>query len=60
MIYRLVREVREELLEKLIIIKISINREVDIKQVLPIYWDRIIDQPSETRVRWLFLDNKRN
>jgi hypothetical protein len=37
MIHRLVGEVREELLEKLIIVRISIDREVDIKQVLPIY-----------------------
>jgi hypothetical protein len=33
----LVKEAREELFEKLIIVRIGIDQEVDIKQVLPIY-----------------------
>jgi hypothetical protein len=60
MIHGLVREAREELFEKLIVIRMSIDREIDMKQVPPIYWDKMVDQPSETRVRWLFLDDKRN
>jgi hypothetical protein len=30
------------------------------KQMPPIYWDRMVDQPSETRVGWSFLDDERN
>jgi hypothetical protein len=60
MIHGLVGEAREELFEKLIVVRISIDREVDVKQVLSIYWDRIIDQPSKTRIGWSFLDDKRN
>jgi hypothetical protein len=37
MIYKLIREIKEELFEKLIIIKININQEINIKQILPIY-----------------------
>jgi hypothetical protein len=43
MIYGLVGEAREELFEKLIVVRIGIDREVDMKQVPPIYWDRIVD-----------------
>ena len=39
----MVGEVREELFEKLIVVRVSVDQEVDIKQVLPIYWDRIVD-----------------
>jgi hypothetical protein len=60
MIHGLVGEAKEELFEKLIIVRVSADQEVDIKQVPPIYWNRIVDQPSETRVRWSFLDDKRN
>jgi hypothetical protein len=60
MIHGLVGEAREELFEKLIVVRMGIDREVDMKQVLPIHWDRIVDQPSETRVGWLFLDDERN
>ena len=60
MIYRLVGEAREELFKKLIVVRISVDREVDVKQVLPIYQDRIVDQPSKTQVRWSFLDDERN
>jgi hypothetical protein len=37
MIHRLVGEAREELFEKLIIVRISIDREIDVKQVPPIH-----------------------
>ena len=60
MIYRLVKEVREELFEKLMMVRISADQEVDIKQVLPIYWDKMVDQPLETRVGWSFLDDEQN
>jgi hypothetical protein len=37
MIHGLVREAREELFKKLIIVRVSADQEVDIKQVPPIY-----------------------
>lgn len=60
MIHGLVGEAREALFEKLMMVRMSIDREVDVKQVPPIHWDRMVDQPSETRVGWLFLDDERN
>jgi RecQ family ATP-dependent DNA helicase len=60
MIHGLVGEAREELFEKLMMVRMSIDREVDVKQVPPIHWDRMVDQPSETRVGWSFLDDERN
>ncbi|KAK6591502.1 hypothetical protein H4I95_12174 [Botrytis cinerea] len=60
MIHGLVGEAREELFEKLMVVRMSADREVDIKQVPPIHWNRMVDQPSETRVGWSFLDDERN
>jgi len=60
MIHGLVGEAREELFEKLIVVRTSVDREVDMKQVPPIHWDRMVDQPSETRVGWSFLSDERN
>ncbi|KAK6591364.1 hypothetical protein H4I95_12233 [Botrytis cinerea] len=60
MIHGLVGEAREELFEKLMVVRMSADREVDMKQAPPIHWDRMVDQPSETRVGWSFLDDERN
>jgi hypothetical protein len=60
MVHGLVREAREELFEKLMIVRVGADQEVDVKQVPPIYWDKMVDQPSETRVGWSFLDDERN
>jgi RecQ family ATP-dependent DNA helicase len=60
MIHGLVGEAREELFEKLMIVRVGADQEVDMKQVPPIHWDRMVDQPSETRVGWSFLDDERN
>jgi superfamily II DNA helicase RecQ len=60
MVHGLVGEAREELFEKLMIVRVGADQEVDMKQVPPIHWDRMVDQPSETRVGWSFLDDKRN
>jgi hypothetical protein len=37
MIHRLVREAREELFEKLMIVRVGADQEIDIKQVPPIH-----------------------
>jgi RecQ family ATP-dependent DNA helicase len=60
MIHGLVGEAREELFEKLMVVRVGADQEVDMKQVPPIHWDRMVDQPSETRVGWSFLDDERN
>ncbi|KAK5279582.1 hypothetical protein LTR40_007588 [Exophiala xenobiotica] len=60
MVHGLVVEAQEELFEKLMMVRMGANREVDMRQVPPIDWDRIVDQPSETRVGWSFLDDERN
>jgi hypothetical protein len=60
MIHGLVGEAQEELFKKLMMVRISVDQEVDIKQVPPIHWDQMVDQPSETRVGWSFFDDKRN
>ena len=60
MIHGLVGEAQEELFEKLMMVRIGADQELDAKQVPPIHWDRLVDQPSETRVGWSFLDDERN
>jgi hypothetical protein len=58
-VHRLVEEAREELFHELIIVGLSDEGVVD--TIVPeIKWDTIIDQASEARVGWLFLDDKRN
>jgi hypothetical protein len=38
----------------------SSDGEVKGKQVPLIHWDKMVDQPSETKVEWSFLDDERN
>ena len=49
-VHGLIGETREELFEKLIMVRVSVDQEIDIKQVSPIHWNRMVDQLSETRV----------
>jgi hypothetical protein len=60
MIHGLVGEAREELFEKLMMVRVGADQEGDTKQVPPIHWDCMVDQPSESRVGWSFLDDERN
>lgn len=60
MVHGLVGEAREELFGKLMMVKMSADQEVDTKQAPPIHWDKMVDQPSETKVGWSFLDDERN
>jgi RecQ family ATP-dependent DNA helicase len=59
MVHGLVGEAKEELFPKLMMVGLSDEGEVD-ATVPAIPWDRIIDQPSEARVGWSFLDDSRN
>jgi hypothetical protein len=60
MVYGLVGEAREELFGRLLMVRISADQEVDVKQVPPIDWDKMVDQVSESEVGWSFLDDERN
>lgn len=59
MVHGLVGEAKEELFQKLMMVGLSDEGEVD-STVPAIQWDTIIDQPSEARVGWSFLDDPRN
>jgi hypothetical protein len=59
-VYRLVEEARDKLFKKLIIVRINIKEQGGVPQVPPIDWENIIDQPSEAKIRWSFLDDERN
>src|SRR5277367_6450351 len=60
MVHGLVEEARDVLYSKLMRVDMDAERQVDPQQVPPIYWDSMVDNPSESRVGWSFLDNERN
>jgi RecQ family ATP-dependent DNA helicase len=60
MVHGLVEEARDVLYSKLMRVDMDAERQVDPQQVPPIYWDRMVDNPSESRVGWSFLDDERN
>jgi hypothetical protein len=59
MVHGLVGEAREELFQQLMMVRLSDKGVVD-AQVPAIKWDTIVDQPSEARVGWSFLEDRRN
>jgi hypothetical protein len=60
MVHGLVEEARDILYSKLMKVDMDTEQQVDPQQVPPIYWDSIVDNPSESRVGWSFLDDERN
>ena len=60
MVHGLVEEARDVLYSKLMRVDMDADRQVDPQQVPPIYWDSMVDNPSESRVGWSFLDDERN
>jgi hypothetical protein len=60
MVHGLVHKAREVLFSKLMMVGMNCDEEVDTQQVPPISWDKLVDQPSESRVRWSFLEDERN
>jgi RecQ family ATP-dependent DNA helicase len=60
MVHGLVGEAREILFKELMMVRVGADQDVDMQQVPPIHWDTLVDQPSETRMGWSFLDDKRN
>ena len=60
MVHGLVSEAREILFKELMMVRMGADQDVDMQQVPPIHWDKLVDQPSETRMGWSFLDDERN
>jgi RecQ family ATP-dependent DNA helicase len=60
MVHGLVEEAREVLFTKLMKVDMDAERQVDPQQVPAIHWDSMVDNPSESRVGWSFLDDERN
>jgi len=51
MIFGLVGEARAELFEKLMVAGRSSDGKMEGKQVLLIHWEKMVDEPSETKVK---------
>ena len=60
MIHGLVGEAQDELFGKLMMVDIDSEHQVDPTQVPAIHWDSMVDNPTESRVGWSFLDDERN
>jgi RecQ family ATP-dependent DNA helicase len=60
MVHGLVEEAKEVLFGKLMMVGLNSDGDVNSSQVPPIEWDKLVDQPSETRVGWSFLEDERN
>src|SRR5204862_3497742 len=60
MVHGLVEEARDVLFTTLMKVDMDAERQVDPQQVPPIHWDSMVDNPSESRVGWSFLDDERN
>jgi hypothetical protein len=60
MVHGLVAEAREVLFSKLMMVRMNGEGEIDPQQVPTINWDQLVDQPSESRIGWSFLDDERN
>lgn len=50
MVHGLVEEARDVLFSKLMMVDMDAEQQVDPQQVLPIYWDTIVDNLLESRV----------
>ncbi|KAG9241064.1 hypothetical protein BJ878DRAFT_428921, partial [Calycina marina] len=60
LIHGLVKEAREVLYKDLLLVDQDSQGHVDPTQVPGIDWDTIVDNPSESRVGWSFLDDERS
>ncbi len=58
MVHGLIGEARDALFGKLMMVDSTGGK--DPPQVPPIDWENTVDQPSETKVGWSFLDDERN
>ena len=60
MIRGLVGEARDVLYKELMMVDMDSQGQVDATQVPGIDWDTMVDNPSESRVGWSFLDDERS
>jgi superfamily II DNA helicase RecQ len=60
MICGLVSEAREVLYKELMMVDMDAQGQVDATQIPSIDWDTMVDNPSESRVGWSFLDDERS
>ena len=58
-VHGLIEEARDELFGKLMMVGTT-TEGGESKHVPPIDWESTVDQPSETKVGWSFLDDERN
>jgi hypothetical protein len=59
-VHGLIREACDELFKELMMVEGKFEGSDKGRPVLSIDWENTVDQPSETKVRWSFLDNERN
>jgi superfamily II DNA helicase RecQ len=60
MMHGLVREAREVLFKELMFVDVDSKGHVDATQAPGIDWETMVDNPTENRVGWSFLDDERN
>ncbi|KAG4427745.1 hypothetical protein IFR05_016773 [Cadophora sp. M221] len=60
MVHGLVREAREVLFKDLMLVDMNSQRQVDSTQMPGIDWNTMVDNPTESRVGWSFLDDERS
>ena len=60
MIRGLIGEARDVLYKELMMVDVDSQGQVDATQVPGIDWDTMVDNPSENRVGWSFLDDERS
>jgi hypothetical protein len=60
MIHGVISEARAVLYEELMMVDVDSQGQVDVTQVPGIDWDTMVDNPSENRVGWSFLDDERS
>ena len=60
MVHGLIGEARDELFGELMMVRGKFEGSDEAKPVPPIDWENTVDQPSETKVGWSFLDDERN
>lgn len=59
MVHGVIHEARELLFNELMMVGVNASGDIG-KKCPPIDWDNMVDQPSESRVGWSFLEDERN
>ncbi len=59
-VHGLIGEARDELFGELMMVRGKFEGSDEARPVPAIDWENTVDQPSETKVGWSFLDDKQN